>query len=158
MGKDLSVEFITVAHRFKRVSMNNIFPEVSRGEFWVLKMIHGGCKKAEDGKGVYVSHIAKHLKVTPSAISRMLRGLEEKGFIERQVDKEDRRNTYVFLTEKGEEIRQKVEAEMNQFSKDVIASMGEEEAEQLLELLNKLVDTMEVEVKKYQENSSKQTT
>ena len=34
-------------------------------------------------------------------MSRTLRGLEEKGYVERSVDKKDRRNTYISLTEKG---------------------------------------------------------
>lgn len=155
MERDLSSEFIAVAHRFKRIGMNSMFPEISKGEFFVLKMIHAGCKKSEETNGIFVSHIAKHLKVTPSAVSRMLRGLEERGLIERKVDKDDRRNTYVLLTEKGDEIRQRIEDQMNEFSRDVIASMGQEESEQLLKLLDRLLDTMEAEIKKHVDSCAK---
>lgn len=150
MEKDLSAEIIAVIHRFKKISMDSMFPEISKGEFWVLKMIHVTSMKNEEGKGVYVSSIAKHLKVTPSAISRMLKGLEQKELIERSVDRNDRRNTCVFLTEKGDILRKKVETEMSAFSKDVIESMGEEDAQMLLKLFNKMVDIMEEEIKKYQ--------
>ena len=37
----------------------------------------------------------------PSAISRTLKGLEERGYVERNINKNDRRNTYVELTAAG---------------------------------------------------------
>ena len=102
--KELSMEFLATAHRFKKIHMDGIFPEISKGEFWALKIIQKATLQNESGCGVYVSTIAERLKVTPSAISRMLKGLEEKDLIERKVDKNDRRNTYVTLTEKGKKI------------------------------------------------------
>ena len=105
MEKDLGAEFIALAHRFKRLNMEGLFTDLSRGEFFLLQMIHSGCLEQEKTEGVYVSRIAAHMKVTPSAISRMLKGLEERAFIERKVDKNDRRNTYVCLTSEGEQMR-----------------------------------------------------
>lgn len=149
--KELSMEFLATAHRFKKIHMSDLFLEVSRSEFWALKMIQKGMLKSENQCGVYVSTIAEHLKVTPSAISRMLKGLEEKKFIERKVDKKDRRNTYVTLTKEGEKITQQAETEMNTFTKNVIEAMGEEDSRTLIKLFNQLVDVMETELKKHQE-------
>ena len=149
--KELSMEFLATAHRFKKIHMDGIFPEISKGEFWVLKMIQKVTLKSESECGVYVSTIAEHLKVTPSAISRTLKGLEEKELIERKVNKNDRRNTYVTLTEKGKKVTKKVEAEMNEFTKNVISGMGEEDSKTLIRLFNKLVDTMETEIKRHKE-------
>lgn len=149
--KELSMEFLATAHRFKKIHMDGIFPEISKGEFWALKMIQKATLKSESECGVYVSTIAECLKVTPSAISRMLKGMEEKGLIERKVNKNDRRNTYVTLTEKGKKVTQKVEAEMNEFTKNVISGMGEEDSKTLIRLFNKLVDTMEAEIKRHNE-------
>lgn len=152
--KELSMEFLATAHRFKKIHMVSIFPEISKGEFWALKIIQKANLQNESGCGVYVSTIAEHLKVTPSAISRMLKGLEEKDLIERKVDKNDRRNTYVTLTEKGKKVTKKVEAEMNELTKSIISSMGEEDSKTLIRLFNKLVDTMEVEIKRHNETKN----
>lgn len=149
--KELSMEFLATAHRFKKIHMDGIFPEISKGEFWALKIIQKANLQNESGCGVYVSTIAEHLKVTPSAISRMLKGLEEKELIERKVNKNDRRNTYVTLTEKGKKVTKRVEAEMNEFTKNVISGMGEEDSRTLIRLFNKLVDTMEAEIKRHKE-------
>ena len=43
------------------------------------------------------------LLVNYGNVSRMLGNLENKGLIGRDVDKENRRNTYVYLTRQGEE-------------------------------------------------------
>ncbi len=149
--KDLVMEFLATAHRFKKIHMSILFPEVSKGEFWTLKMIRDAALKSEDKCGIYVSTIAEHVKVTPSAISRMLKGLEEKELIERRVNKNDRRNTYVTLTRKGEEVTQKVENQMNEFTQNVMLTIGEEDSKMLIKLFNKLVDAMEVEAKQYKE-------
>lgn len=150
MEKDLSTEFIAIAHRLNRINMDGIFPDLSKGEFCVLSMIHDGYVKGE-AEGVYVSHIANYMKVTPSAISRMLRGLEKRGLIERKVDKNDRRNIYVCLTDEGNQMRQKVEVRTRELTQGIVAAMGEEDAHLLITLYNKMMDVMEVEVKKYTE-------
>lgn len=149
--KGLVMEFLATAHRFKKIHMSLLFPEVSKGEFWTLKMIRDAGLKSKDECGVYVSTIAEQVRVTPSAISRMLKGLEERELIERKVDKNDRRNTYVTLTKKGEEVTQKIEDQMNEFTQNVMLTIGEEDSKTLVKLFNKLVDAMEVEVKQYKE-------
>lgn len=153
MEKDLGAEFIALAHRFKRLNMEGLFTDLSRGEFFLLQMIHSGCLEQEKTEGVYVSRIAAHMKVTPSAISRMLKGLEERAFIERKVDKNDRRNTYVCLTSEGEQMRKKIEVQMNDFTRNVLEAMGEEEAKLLVTLFNRMIDVVEVELKKHTEKS-----
>lgn len=152
--KELSMQFLATAHRFKKLHMNELFPNISKGEFWVLKMIQKATLKSESDCGVYVSTIAEHLKVTPSAISRMLKGLEEKELIIRKINKNDRRNTYVTLTEKGEIVTKKVESEMNELTQNVILTMGEEDSKTLIVLFNKLVDVMEAEIKKHRETKN----
>ena len=59
--KELSMEFLDTAHRFKKIHMSILFPEISKGEFWALKMIKKATLKSEDGCGVYASTIAGHL-------------------------------------------------------------------------------------------------
>ena len=49
------------------------------------------------------SDIAKRLGITAPAVSKMLRSMEEKGYVERRVDEKDRRNTRVSITPDGKE-------------------------------------------------------
>lgn len=75
--------------------------------------------KGGDGK-ITISELAAKAGVLPSAISRTLRGLEEKGYIVRNVNQKDRRNTYVELTAKGEETATQCKQNM----RDTIDTMG----------------------------------
>ena len=48
-----------------------------------------------------IGHLATTLGVSKSAMSQLLEGLMERGFVERNVDPEDRRVAYVELTSRG---------------------------------------------------------
>lgn len=155
MHEGLSGEMIAVLHRFKKMHMTSLSDKLSRGEFFTLNMIHKGQIKNPERGGVYVSEIAECLKMAPSAVSRMLRGLSERDFIGRKVDENDRRNTYVFLTPEGETVRNEMSQIMNEMTENVVDKMGQEDTKKLIELINKLADLVEEEIqtnKKAKEN------
>ena len=105
-------------------------------------------EKAHNENGVYVSQLAKELKVSSPAVSRALGNLESKGLIGRDVDKENRRNTYVYLTEQGEEEIAETERLLDEKMTRVVDQMGKEDVEQLLNLWEKLVCIMEEDTEK----------
>ena len=43
---------------------------------------------------------------------------------------------------------------MNELTKNIISSMGEEDSKTLIRLFNKLVDTMEAEIKRHNETKN----
>lgn len=63
-------------------------------------------------KGVLVSHIAQALEIDISAISSMLRRMENTNLIRRKVQPENRRQTVVYLTKQGEALREKIREDM----------------------------------------------
>ena len=78
----------------------------------------------------------------------LLKPLEERKLIARIVDGKDRRNTCVFLTEKGREICKETQTYMKSYMCRVLKSMGEEQIEELIKLCNELADAMEKEANK----------
>ena len=77
----------------------------------------------------------------------MIGVLETKGYIIRDVDKEDRRNTYVYLTELGTKARRKNEIQMNKVMQRIMMRMGENNMNELIILWNQLADIMEEELR-----------
>lgn len=73
---------------------------VSHSEFCTMNIII----ESDSSDGIAVSAIAAALDVTPPAVSRMLKSLEERGLIERHVNAFNRRSTMVRLTENGEKL------------------------------------------------------
>lgn len=137
-------------HRFQKINYHALAVAggVTRGEFFALNMIHGFCQSNPERRGVYVSELAAQLRVSSPAVSRMLRALEQRGLLERSVEKDDRRNTYVVLTEMGETVREKEEQHMLHFCQRVLERLGEGETEHMIALWNRLADVMTEEIAK----------
>lgn len=135
-------------YAFQRIRKVEVTPGtgISKMEFFALQAI-GGYQQKTGLSGIYVSELAKNLRIASSQTSRMLRGLEERRLIGRQIDDRDRRNTYVFLTEEGRQVCKETQDSMKCFMKRVLQSMGEERVEELISLCNELADVMEQEAR-----------
>jgi DNA-binding MarR family transcriptional regulator len=89
-------------------------------------------------KVLKVSEISKMLHVTSPTITQLLKGLELNGLIERHMDQVDRRSVGIVLTEKGEMVTQKAREAIFASFNGLIEYLGEEQSEQLAELLSKV--------------------
>jgi DNA-binding MarR family transcriptional regulator len=86
---------------------------------------------------IKVSEISKRLHVTSPTVTQLIKGLEVNGLIERNIDPEDRRSVGIKLTEKGEMITQQAAAAFEESVNGLIGYLGEEQSNQLAELLMK---------------------
>lgn len=145
---DLQTRLMHAAHRFRNLRTDVFFEGISQGEFYMLEMIRKYVEQNESTEGIYVSVLAKKLNISSPAASRMLRTLEEKRYIQRDVDRDNRRNTYVYLTELGDRVRRDATEVLQNYSSRVIRNMGKESIEALLVLWNQLGDVMEEEFTK----------
>ena len=109
-------ELFKAMHQFHKLRLGDIMPDISGADFWTMRNI---MDKGEDGK-ITISELAKKTRVLPSAISRTLKRLEEKGYVERTVNKNDRRNTYVEITDRGREVAQEVREIMRDYGEAVL--------------------------------------
>ncbi|MBO5459397.1 MAG: winged helix DNA-binding protein, partial [Lachnospira sp.] len=100
------------------------------------------------GKQVKVSMLVEELNVNSTAVSRSLKILEEKGYIERIVSKKDRRITYVKLTDAGAEELMKAEKKMDEFAEAVLSNLEEGSLAQLTEIMNQLYNSAVQEINK----------
>lgn len=82
-----------------------------------------------------LSHIT-HLK--PPTISLGLAKLEEQGYVRRETDPDDQRQTRVFLTEKGSAINSVSYDSFNRFEERALRCLDSEEKARLKELLIKV--------------------
>ena len=96
----------------------------------------------ENGK-ITSSELAAKTKTLPPAVSRTLRGLEEKGYVERSVDKKDRRNTYISLTEKGWKKGKRYGTECRTLAALVMSQLKEEDIDQLVAYLDRIYEIAE---------------
>ena len=92
--------FFGVINAFRSLNLFSLLP-LSRQEYMVMFVIAG--QRKTNPEGSTVSMVTQKMHVPQPAVSRTLRGLENDGYICREVCRTDRRNTYVTLTAAGEE-------------------------------------------------------
>lgn len=140
--EDAYEKLFRAMHQFKKLNVSSMISGLSNSEFSAMGAILAMGKNGQ----ITISELAAKTRTLPPAVSRTLRGLEEKGFVERKTDPKDRRNTYVSLTEKGWEKGNEIRETMHDFGSSVISQMTEEELEQMIRNLNKIYEISEKEI------------
>lgn len=75
-----------------------------------------GANKCLNEEKVKVSTLSERMRINITAVSRTLKVLEKKNYIQRTVSAQDRRITYVELTPEGAEVLAEAEETMNTFT------------------------------------------
>jgi DNA-binding MarR family transcriptional regulator len=140
-------DLLKTANRFRKMKYEFLFHDISKREFEMLMVMEHFSRENDDRKGIYVWELAKALHISSPAVSKMIRALEERGYAGRDVDKEDRRNTYVYVTDKGREAQRKSKEKMDEVMRQVVMRMGEKNMKEFIALCNLLEDIMEEELK-----------
>lgn len=148
---ELYGRFFSAMHQFQRLRIGDMFPDMAKGDCMTLMAILHVNRKKED-EILTVSELADHMEVQASAVSRTLKSLEDKDYIERTVNRSDRRNTYVALTKRGQEEADRIEKSMSDFAKAVITRMNEDDMQRLITYLDELyrVAKEELEFRRHQ--------
>ena len=139
---------------FNKDELQHHFTRCTRGEIGVLFIIRSGAKSeartmkmsesgelvlvtSSEARTMKVSEISKLMHVTSPTITQLLKGLEANGLVERHLDPNDRRSVRIALTERGEEVAQRAEKIFTDSFNGLADYLGEEESNQLTELLLK---------------------
>lgn len=64
--------------------------------------------------------IAKRMKLSPGRVTRIMDGLIDKGYMEREIDKKDRRNMILSLSRKGKILAHKINGAYVKVHKDIL--------------------------------------
>lgn len=142
-----SMHFFEMTHNIEHFNLCEKLNIMPKSEIITIKII----LKSED-KEIRVCEIAKKLNVSTPAVSRTLRRLEEKEYVERITDKTDRRNTHVKVTTKGKDAFSADMHKMKSFMDCSLEHLSDTEVEQLIFLINKLHSSMQDELKKINNN------
>lgn len=132
----------------RRLRLSGVLSGITAMELEALRTIEV-CRR-RDGN-VKISSIVAELEVPAPGVSRMIRHLEEKGMVERQVDPGDRRNTFVTMTEEGMAAFEEGERVLKELGTRVIGRLGDEMCETLVEGVNAFVQYTEEEMEKMNE-------
>jgi len=115
--------------------------DVSMTELVLMKAVADNELDSEEN--VNIADIQNHLFVTKAAVSQMYAALEKKGYLNREIDKNNRRKLIVTLTPKAQEILGFMQDKVVQFLSEIISKVGEDNTKQLINLVNRFADALE---------------
>lgn len=131
-----------------QTSLNHLFSEITN-HFWVrleLTMKKSGLHSGqifvlislwnEDGQTQI--DLSRNLNLSPPTINKMIKSLSNNGFVKSRRSKTDARKVRVFLTDKGNLIRPRVEDSWKQLEMDFFSSLSETEKLIIQQIFGKL--------------------
>ena len=98
-----------------------------------------------DKNGTPATKIAPLLGLEPRSLTRMLKTLEEKGWIYRETDAEDKRVVNVFLTEEGKKKRDFARQGVLEFNEAIYQRVGEEKLQTFFEIMREIQRVVDAE-------------
>lgn len=115
---------------------------LSQSEFFVLKLLNvksGEFKKTGLGTP-RAAFLSGRLEMKRPTVSRILNGLERRGYIARTIDTSNRRSFEIHLTEAGERALRQAEDVMTGLLDQLETELGEAELEKLITLVTRVAD------------------
>lgn len=106
------------------------------GVFWAMTQI---IAEKPDTELFGLSELNSYLNFTRPNLSTTINKLEDKGYVERVVLKDDRRVTYIRLTENGKAKYDEIFTRLENIAK----ILGEEDTDKLIELVLRFADAYE---------------
>ena len=139
IGENMNLSrLISILHNQKNSYMNVQLKEfgLSHGQAITLKIIY-------EENNIKQEDLNKRLQIDKSAVTRILKTLEDKGFIIKKTSKEDKRNHVLSLTSKGKELYPKIKDVIKETTEMMIKDIDQNELILLEELLLKMKMNLE---------------
>jgi len=91
-----------------------------------------------DSNEITTTKLSELLGLKKASVTQMLQNLEERGYVNKEPNKDDKRSSIIKLTEKGRSLIRDEESIYNQFETNMQKLLTEDELIQLEDLLYKL--------------------
>lgn len=132
---ELAGEFLQTIQMLKKFGPpQKRIVESMRGEYFALQFI------ARLGGEVLPGEICEEMDVSSARVAATLNSLENKGLITREINKSDRRQIIVRLTQNGQELADTHMQEILREAAMILSQLGEYDAKEFIRIIRKLVD------------------
>lgn len=96
----------------------------------------------KDHNGSSQKEIARGCHIEAGSLTSILNRMEEKGLVERRILHGNRRNSYVFLTEKGEELRNLVTESFESIENEAFRGISEADRQQFMKTFSRIYENL----------------
>ena len=130
----------------------DLFPvaaKLSQTEFRLLREV---ILEQEKGGEIISSELARRLKITRSAVSQIVKRMENNGIVKRVDSPVDRKIAYVHLSDNARALFEEQCAQANDFMDKVVKNFGEKKFGELTKMFDEFVEAYDGEYKKARKN------
>lgn len=123
------------------MNLSAAFAEMTMGE---LALTHLAAAYPEEHGGGYitVAHAAQKLGVSMPAVSRTLKNLQAKGYINRHTDETDRRSVRISVTDSGRQALRRCMRQSVEILSEALEQFTDEELHRMIDLHQRFTDSM----------------
>lgn len=89
--------------------------------------------------GISSPELAKNMGLSPSRISRVIEKLVVDGYLDRNIDKTDRRAITLCLTEEGKKIRAEIDKHRQECEARILQVLPDSDVEKFREIIGKMI-------------------
>jgi DNA-binding MarR family transcriptional regulator len=90
-------------------------------------------------EGLTHSEIAEKLNISPAAATKVIKRLEEEGYIQRQSDEKDERLSRVFMQEAGRAVISGIKSSFKKLDEQTFQNFGDEDLDRLEDYLHHIL-------------------
>jgi DNA-binding MarR family transcriptional regulator len=134
IGALMRLPWEAVVQRLLRALRENGFDDIEGPQLGVLLW--------PGPEGMRPSDLAVRMRVSKQALNYLLRDLEQRGYLERRPDPDDRRSRRIALTERGRALIPVLRGAVADTEREWAAALGDDRFGQLRELLVELNDVV----------------
>lgn len=140
MSKDKPVHrLLTIINWRVKMKLKNMLDpyDFNPGEFPFLATL------LEQKEGITQKELCDQMLISKSTTSKRLNNLEDKGYIKKRRDPDDRRKTKIYLTNRKEEVKELTEEMNNEADNLMLKNFDDEEKNQFVEYLIRILNNVE---------------
>ncbi len=146
MEENLNCELIQSIFQLKKIfhkgfSIENIDNKVSISEIVIMnEIIHNTKTPGTSNNNIDIADIKEYLSISKGAVSQKLSSLEKKGYIQRTINENNRRNLIITLTPKGKTLMKNHYSKFSNKLEKIVNRLGQDNVREIIQLVNKMTE------------------
>ena len=137
MSDDKLRSFLNLINKFFIFRKTSYSSFMLDSKFHILSTLYYG-----PDTGMAVSDLAERLSVSCPAVSRSIGPMAKEGLVERSTDPEDKRSTFIRITEKGLGEYKMIKGQVHQLIEDVLNKYDQEDLDSFLKMGQNIADDL----------------
>ena len=132
--------------RAGRFNIRRLFTKLSMAEYTAIWILSRNMEGDNEERRIYLSDISEKLKMPMPSVSKMVRGLQDKGLVTWKHDGRGEDGTYILITVKGIRLATEQQDILINFYKSVIEKFGRERFVNFIKEIAELEQFMSAEL------------